>query len=92
MSLHQSESMFGKSKTGAGTPPSPAVSRANSDRRDGGVPDQGLTRRTFLRVLGLGSLTWLGTVLLRRSCAGRGACGGCASFGNCGLPWKEARR
>jgi hypothetical protein len=47
-----------------------------------------LNRRAFLRALWLAALGAVAVVLLRRSCAGNGVCGGCARFDGCALPWK----
>ena len=50
-----------------------------------------LTRRAFIRaglLTGIAGLSWL---LLRRSCAGSGACNNCSQFAGCGLPWKVNR-
>jgi len=49
-------------------------------------PDQ--TRRAFIRTGLLAGLAGLGWLLLRRSCAGSGACNSCRQFAGCGLPWK----
>jgi hypothetical protein len=49
-------------------------------------------RRTFIRLIAFGSIAWIGTVLLRRSCDGKGVCNGCGSYTGCALPWKVAQR
>ena len=49
-------------------------------------------RRTFFRALWFVAIGGVGAVLLRRSCTGKGVCNSCTVYGNCALPWKEARR
>jgi hypothetical protein len=61
-----------------------------------------MTRKTFIRVLLLGALGWLGVKLMFRRCSafagasadksGRAGCSGCGEFARCSLPWKEVRR
>ena len=48
-------------------------------------------RRTFIRAGLLAALAGLAGLLLRRSCAGNGACNSCRQFADCGLPWKVNR-
>ena len=76
--------------------PMPWVGRDRRARREVDVTDGPavrpyLTRRAFIRTVTLAGIAGLSWLLLRRSCAGSGACNSCSQFAGCGLPWKVNR-
>ena len=71
------------------TPPIPVIQRGPSTLNSG--PQDCQTRRAFIRAALLTGIAGLGWLLLRRSCAGNGACDSCRQFDGCGLPWKINR-
>ena len=76
--------------------PMPWVGRDRRARREVDITDSpsappALTRRAFIRAALLTGIAGLGWLLLRRSCAGNGACHSCRQFDGCGLPWKINR-
>ena len=73
--------------------PVPLVGRDRRARRgievtDGPAVHPYLSRRTFIRTVLLTGTVGLAWLLLRRSCAGNGICGGCGQYSGCSLPWK----
>ena len=65
--------------------------RRGIDVTDGPAVRPYLTRRAFIRTVTLAGIAGLSWLLLRRSCAGSGACNSCSQFAGCGLPWKVNR-
>jgi len=70
---------------GAASPPRPGRSIATGTLL---LQKDALTRRAFIRAALLTGTAVLAWLLLRRSCAGNGGCGGCGQYAGCALPWK----